>query len=81
MRTGGSFPRCTWVRCECGCGYAGEDEVAQWLLEDALIYAVDLQDEHERVEREQAVERERANRHEIASTGARLAQMLEQAAG
>lgn len=23
------------MRCDCGCGWEGEDEVAQWLLEEA----------------------------------------------
>lgn len=25
------------MRCECGCGYEGEDPVAQYLLEEALM--------------------------------------------
>lgn len=32
-----SFPRLTWVRCECGCGWEGEDEVTQWLVEEAVL--------------------------------------------
>jgi len=32
-----SFPRLTWVRCECGCGWEGEDEVTQWLVEEAVV--------------------------------------------
>jgi hypothetical protein len=39
-----SFPRFTWVACECGCGYEGEDPVAQWQLEDALMYRLELQE-------------------------------------
>lgn len=31
-----AIPRFTWVTCECGCGYEGEDEVAQYLIEEAL---------------------------------------------
>lgn len=30
------FPRLTWVTCECGCGWEGEDEVTQWLVEEAV---------------------------------------------
>lgn len=26
----------TWVRCECGCGWEGEDEVTQLLVEEAI---------------------------------------------
>lgn len=26
----------TWVRCECGCGWEGEDEVTQWLVQEAV---------------------------------------------
>ncbi len=39
------FPRFTWVRCECGCGWEGEDEVTQWLIEEAVqlrIRALDV---------------------------------------
>jgi len=25
------------VQCECGCGWEGEDEVAQWLIEEAVM--------------------------------------------
>ena len=25
------------MRCECGCGWEGEDEVAQWLIEEAVL--------------------------------------------
>jgi hypothetical protein len=27
----------TWVRCECGCGWEGEDEVTQYLIEEAVL--------------------------------------------
>ena len=27
----------TWVRCECGCGWEGEDEVTQYLVEEAVL--------------------------------------------
>lgn len=35
------IPRLTWVRCECGCGFEGEDEVVQFLLEEALAILVE----------------------------------------
>lgn len=25
------------MRCECGCGWEGEDEVTQWLVEEAVV--------------------------------------------
>lgn len=56
------FPRLTWVRCECGCGYEGEDLVAQFLLEEALFEMLDgvklavMQEENQRSEYEVALE-------------------------
>lgn len=29
------------MRCECGCGYEGEDAVGQYLLEEALLEMLD----------------------------------------
>lgn len=29
------------MRCECGCGFEGEDTLAQWLLEEALIFLLE----------------------------------------
>ena len=29
------------MHCECGCGYEGEDPVAQYLLEEALLEMLD----------------------------------------
>ena len=29
------------MRCECGCGYEGEDPVGQYLLEEALLEMLD----------------------------------------
>jgi len=26
------------VRCECGCGWEGEDEVTQYLIEEAVMF-------------------------------------------
>jgi hypothetical protein len=26
----------TWARCDCGCGWSGEDEVTQFLIEEAV---------------------------------------------
>ena len=31
----------TWARCECGCGWEGEDEVTQFALELAGTLALD----------------------------------------
>lgn len=68
-----TFPRFTWVRCECGCGYEGEDEVAQFLIEEALIEGLRTQDQAEQAERELAL----ANAHAIADTHRELNQLLE----
>lgn len=43
-QSGGSFPPFTWVRCECGCGFEGEDDVAQFCIEEAFLL---LQGRHE----------------------------------
>jgi hypothetical protein len=32
------------VECECGCGYQGEDEVAQFLIEEACLLRLDLEE-------------------------------------
>lgn len=32
-----SFPRLTWVQCDCGCGWEGADEVAEWLIGEAIL--------------------------------------------
>jgi len=56
------FPRLTWVSCECGCGYEGEDLVAQYLIEEALFELLDgvklavAQEEHQRSEYDLALE-------------------------
>lgn len=34
----------TWCRCECGCGWEGEDEVTQWLVQEASFAALDAAD-------------------------------------
>ena len=36
-----SFPRLTWVACECGCGFEGEDDVVQFLIEEACMIGLD----------------------------------------
>ena len=38
------FPRLTWVACECGCGWEGEDDVTQWLVEEAAMLAMRADD-------------------------------------
>ena len=35
------FPRLTWATCEC-CGWEGEDEVTQFLVEEAVMSAFQL---------------------------------------
>lgn len=34
--------------CECGCGWEGEDEVTQWLLEEAAFAALEVSEAMER---------------------------------
>ena len=48
-RSSGSFPRLTWATCECGCGWEGEDEVTQWLIEEAAFSVLDELDERRRL--------------------------------
>lgn len=36
------------MRCECGCDWEGEDEVTQWLVEEAAFAALDVQEAMER---------------------------------
>jgi len=49
------------VRCECGCGYEGEDPVGQYLLEEALLAMLDgiklavAQEERSEVEKQDAI--------------------------
>jgi hypothetical protein len=31
----------TWVACECGCGLEGEDDVAQFCIEEAALMTLD----------------------------------------
>lgn len=47
----------TWVICECGCGYEGEDPVTQYLVEEACALAYELHES--RVAADLAAERER----------------------
>jgi hypothetical protein len=30
--------------CECGCGWEGEDEVTQWLIEEAAFTGLEIQE-------------------------------------
>lgn len=32
------------MRCDCGCGYEGEDDVAQYLIEEAVFEYVEMQE-------------------------------------
>lgn len=40
----------TWTSCECGCGWEGEDEVTQFLIEEAAWLTVDVEDMNARRE-------------------------------
>ena len=35
------IPPLTWVRCECGCGYEGPDEVGDFLLLEHAMIKID----------------------------------------
>jgi hypothetical protein len=48
----------TWARCECGCGWEGEDEVTQWLLEEAAFLALSLEEAKAERQALSAVERQ-----------------------
>jgi hypothetical protein len=58
------------VACECGCGHEGEDEVAQFLIEEACLLLLDLEEAaadraaHDEIEHETAIAKsvDRANR-------------------
>jgi hypothetical protein len=58
QRSKTSFPPLTWVSCECGCGWEGEDDVAQFCIEEAVLITFDamqaaaLEDERAREEAE-----------------------------
>lgn len=59
-RSSSGFPPLTWARCECGCGWEGEDPVTQYLLEEAgllLLDAAEARAESEAVEDAQRAER------------------------
>jgi hypothetical protein len=45
------------VRCECGCGWEGEDEVTQYLLEECALLILDAQEAREQDEATQNAER------------------------
>ena len=67
-----SFPRLTWVRCECGCGWEGEDEVTQFLVEEAAFAALDL---HELAEQQKQMADQARHEHllELARTAGKRA--------
>lgn len=61
------------MTCECGCGYQGEDPVAQYLLEEACMTALDAFEiaidaaAHEQAQREAAIRDAQAQvRRELA---------------
>lgn len=51
------------MECECGCGYEGEDEVRQFLIEEACLLRLDLEEAaaeraaHEEIKHKTAVEK------------------------
>lgn len=54
--------------CECGCGWEGEDEVTQWLLEEVCFTALDVQESMERsgaMEERREMERLQARHAEL----------------
>lgn len=38
----------TWTACECGCGQSGEDDVAQFCIEEAVLERLEWEDLRER---------------------------------
>jgi hypothetical protein len=44
MRCSQSFPLWARASCGCGCGWSGVDDVTQYLIERALVYACDVED-------------------------------------
>ena len=43
-RSSRGFPPLTWARCECGCGWEGEDPVTQFLIEEAAFLVLEERD-------------------------------------
>jgi hypothetical protein len=62
------------VACECGCGYEGEDELVQYLLEEALMTALELDQARTNAETTAAAPAEQA----IAKTLARRQRVLQE---
>lgn len=46
------------MRCECGCGLEGEDDVTQWLVEEAAFLALDVFEAREQADATVDSERE-----------------------
>lgn len=57
--------------CGCGCGYEGECELAQWLIEDAMLHGLDILDALDR--------RETARADAVAAAEQAVAERLAQA--
>jgi hypothetical protein len=52
------FPRFTWVECECGCGWEGEDPVTQLVIEEAIMLRLRAEEANERSKANEEQERE-----------------------
>lgn len=51
------------MQCECGCEWEGEDEVTQWLIEEAAFVALEVEDaRHQR----EATQEHQAEQHLLA---------------
>jgi hypothetical protein len=48
-RTGASFPLLAPAWCECGCGWSGNDDVAQFCIEEALMFLVEHEETKARI--------------------------------
>lgn len=65
------------MRCECGCGWEGEDEVTQWLLEEAVLMRLRVDETN----RARAWEAEREADPEAEQLLARHAELMALKAG
>jgi len=59
----------TWAACECGCGFEGEDHVTQYLIEEAVMLRLELEQRPKPSER--AVSRSLERRQRIVDAARR----------